>query len=115
MRKRTGKKTRSSRASGEVEGVQCDIDVASAEVGRAFAQGLRTGDTFTLTSGAETYPVGGGGQFTVGPLSATVTLRQGEIPEEVYKRARVMVEVMFEAEFALKASAYEKRRREIGA
>ncbi len=107
MRRRTTATATNSASSPSTE--------LALEVERAVANGLRLGDSLTLTSGRESYPVEGGGLVEVGPVSATVLLHVADEPLVVYKLERALVEVMFQAEFALKQSAYRKRREEFDA
>lgn len=65
---------------------------------------------FTLTSGREVYPAVGGGEFAVGPVSVTASVRPGEELADVYHRLRAIVEVLFQAEYEMKRTTYYARR-----
>ena len=108
MRKTATKKTRTGSSVSRPPG-----DSMETRVSMAMAHGLRTGDTFTLTSGREVYPMGDGGLLEIGPLQATVTVREGESPPAAYERARGLVEVLYQAEFQIKVSAYKQRKKEL--
>lgn len=84
-------------------------------IDEALAQGLRPGDSLTLSSGREVFPMPDGGSFEVGPVTATVLMREGDTAVGVYKRARGLVEVLFQADFAMKKVAHVGRRGELDA
>lgn len=74
---------------------------------------LAGGDTFTVTTGQETYyPVKYNG-YTVGPVSHTTSVRAGESAEDAWMRASLVCELLFEAEFQVKTELYFKRLREV--
>ena len=80
--------------------------------GPGLGQDLDEGDKITVTAGAERYtPVLNNG-FDVGPVSVTVTLRQGEGIDEFFLRAHRFLDVAFEAEFALKRRQFWARLNE---
>lgn len=115
MRTRTAKRTRSSNQSGDTGSREPIDEVKKANldaVNRAFVDGLRVGDSFTLTSGAETYALEGG-SVMIGPISATITIRPDEKPDEAYVRSRVLIEALYQAEFEIKINAFKQRRREL--
>jgi hypothetical protein len=68
----------------------------------------------TLTAGKESYPMAGGGQFEVGPITITLVWdpAEGASLEKVYEGARLEVERLFEAEFAMKQVSYARRSKE---
>lgn len=89
--------------------------VASVTAGREAAHGLGTtsvfaddvkntdaGDSLTVTIGKEIiFPVKFNG-VEVGPLSMTVRVRAGETAGQAYTRARIVLEHLFETEFAVR-------------
>jgi len=105
---RTGRTTSSSVSSEPV--VEGDME---SRVSIALDHGLRAGDSFTLTSGREVYPMGNGGLLEVGPVQAMVHVRDGEKAHEVYSRARALVEVLMHADFEMKRVTYSGRLKEL--
>jgi len=88
---------------------------ASVTAGREAARGLGgtavfaddvkntdAGDSLTVTIGKEIiFPVKFNG-VEVGPLSMTVRIRVGETAGQAYTRARIVLEHLFETEFAVR-------------
>lgn len=72
------------------------------------------GDKLTFTIGAETYAPVPYNTFTVGPFSATVTVRKGEDLAETYMRAYRFLATVFEAELVLKKKHFWDRMAEAG-
>ncbi len=70
--------------------------------GPGLDQDLDEGDSFTITHGKEVFSPVRFHVYEVGPISVTVTLRNGEGLDEAYARARRFLEIAFIAEFQLK-------------
>jgi hypothetical protein len=86
--------TRSEKVAGLAPGPAGDVLRMSA------------GDTLTVTMGKELiFPVKFNG-FEVGPLSTTVTVRDGETPAHAYDRARGVLEQLYAAEFDLQLAQF---------
>jgi len=67
------------------------------------------GDVITVTRGAERYcPVKYNG-FDVGPVSVTVTVREGESHAEAYMRATATCDVLMQVEFDIKLKEFRDR------
>lgn len=119
MASRLGGRTNSSGSapsgSGPTDSRNPSPDPVEVAIADAVNQGLRFGDVLSFTSGRECYPMGNGGFVEVGPISVTLLVREGERPEQAYQRARALVEVLMQAEFALKKNSYAGRLKELHA
>lgn len=82
--------------------------------GPGLGQNFDAGDKFTFTFGAESFSPVAYNSFTVGPFSATVTVRKGEGVEDVYLRAYQILQQIFEVEFKLKRKQYFQHLGESG-
>lgn len=69
---------------------------------------LRDGDSVTVTLGEERFE-----GFSVGPVSATTALRDGETAEAAAARLAAFLEALFEAQFEIKARHHRQRRDEL--
>lgn len=108
IRTRSSVSSKSTAAEALKVGTETRVSVEAA-----FDHGLRAGDQFTLTSGRETFAVGERGGFDVGPVTASITVRENEHPSAAYSRARILVEQLYEAEFLLKRKNYFARLKDL--
>lgn len=68
-------------------------------------------DTITVTWGAEDFhPVKYNG-FIVGPFTYTTTVRDGETPEQAFKRANDVINALAEKAFLKKQRGFVERLR----
>ena len=88
--------------------VELSKTAAAVELGGPAAQPVASGMLFTLTMGKTTlFPVKFEG-FEVGPISATVTVKEGETYGDVWQRARAALEQLYEAEFDLRLREFQE-------
>ncbi len=72
------------------------------------------GDKVTYTMGQESFAPVSYNSFTVGPFSATTTIRKGETGEDAYYRCFKYLIQVFEVEFKLKKKMYFEHLGESG-
>ena len=76
---------------------------------------LSPGDTLTVTMGAETFSPVQYHPFTVGPFTATTTIRPGETASDASIRVYDLLSVLFRHEFDMKAREHNDRSHEAAA
>lgn len=91
---------------GQLEGMKCAASLEPNDGAASRADLVDAGDLLTVTMGKETFFPEKFNGFDVGPLTVSVTIRNGESAAKAWVRARSVLEQLYFAEFDLRVQEY---------